>query len=265
MELFKILIIIGILVVLFGVIPLFIYFSQRQQNKNRIKKVNLKQMMIAYYVIFGVTVIGLGGFLYLDIKYDITNKNKVYNIPNSKTETQDEWFQGKSGIRYILDRINTPYKNIEGKWIWHDSIHEEGTWMIKRTYKHYGLDGLDKCQHPESVPTDLAPFTKNPFDKWYESHRENINYFGTFWPLHKSNDSEFDEINFLNKLSKYYYEFEYEGPKWLLEKDKDFFMDEVECPLESNPINKKIYYLHFNPVKGYITLYNQKYNTQKKE
>ncbi|WP_308705548.1 hypothetical protein ['Fragaria x ananassa' phyllody phytoplasma] len=56
MELFKILIIIGILVVLFGVIPLFIYFSQRQQNKNWIKKVNLKQMMIPYYVIFGVTV-----------------------------------------------------------------------------------------------------------------------------------------------------------------------------------------------------------------
>ncbi|WP_308705549.1 hypothetical protein ['Fragaria x ananassa' phyllody phytoplasma] len=85
--------------------------------------------------------------------------------------------------------------------------------MIKRTYKHYGLVGLYKRQHPESVPTDLAPFTKNPFDKLHESHRENIDYFGTFQPQHKGNDSEFGRINFFNKLSEYYYKFEYKGPK----------------------------------------------------
>ncbi|WP_308705550.1 hypothetical protein ['Fragaria x ananassa' phyllody phytoplasma] len=43
-------------------------------------------------------------------------------------------------------------------------------------------------------------------------------------------------------------------------------MDEVEIPTnkrdESIGFADKIYYLHFNLVKGYITLYNQKYNTK---
>ena len=44
-------------------------------------------------------------------------------------------------------------------------------------------------------------------------------------------------------------------------------MDEVNCPTnkknEDNHVIYKNYYLHFNPIKKYITLYTQKLNTKK--
>ncbi|XFE93797.1 hypothetical Protein pso3_01000 [Candidatus Phytoplasma solani] len=68
--------------------------------------------------------------------------------------------------------------------------------------------------------------------------------------------------------SNHYIELNYKGPKWLLEEDKDFFMDEVNCISNKRDENNlhfinKTYYLHFNPKQGYITLYTQKHNTKK--
>ncbi|WP_373402695.1 hypothetical protein [Candidatus Phytoplasma solani] len=91
MELFKLLVIIGFLGVIFGLIPLWIWFIQKRENTNRIKKVNIKQIMTFYYVFMIILVIAFAGFIYLDIKYDITKtKPKIYTIPSTKIETHDE-------------------------------------------------------------------------------------------------------------------------------------------------------------------------------
>ncbi|WP_432729289.1 hypothetical protein ['Prunus avium' virescence phytoplasma] len=61
---------------------------------------------------------------------------------------------------------------------------------------------------------------------------------------------------------------EYKGPKYLLEEDKDFYVNEVKCPLQQNKRweegRNATYYLHFNPKKQYITLYTEKMNTKEK-
>ncbi|WAN63094.1 hypothetical protein RS022_00850 [Candidatus Phytoplasma rubi] len=58
---------------------------------------------------------------------------------------------------------------------------------------------------------------------------------------------------------------DYEGYKYLLEEDKDFYVNEVECPLQEEKrfeSKNKTYYLHFNPKQKYITLYTEKMNTK---
>ncbi|XBQ83675.1 putative membrane protein [Candidatus Phytoplasma solani] len=97
MELFKLLVIIGILGIIFLLIPLWIWFIQKRENTNRIKKVNIKTALIVYYVMMSIIVLAFGVFLFLDIKYDITKtKPKIYTIPETKKETHDEWFQAES-------------------------------------------------------------------------------------------------------------------------------------------------------------------------
>ncbi|WP_349402167.1 putative membrane protein [Candidatus Phytoplasma solani] len=278
MELFKLLVIIGILGIIFGLIPLWIWFIQKRENTNRIKKVNIKTALIVYYVMMSIIVLAFGVFLFLDIKYDITKtKPKIYPIPNTKIETHDEWFQAKEKQResenyydsYRIDyseEAKEKIKNIKANELelTINGVKIEGTPMIKRTYTFYGLAGLGKGKHPEHELTDLAPFVKNPFDNWYEKGY-TVDEFRGFHTKRQHKDSQFDD-HMLVDPSNHYIELNYEGPKLLLEEDKDFFMDEVNCPTnksrpEGSLINKT-YYLHFNPKQAYITLYTQKHNTK---
>ncbi|MGZ3140095.1 hypothetical protein [Candidatus Phytoplasma solani] len=281
MELFKILTIIGILGIIFGLIPLWIWFIQKRENTNRIKKVNIKTALIVYYVMMSIIVLAFGVFLFLDIKYDITKtKPKFYPIPNYKIETHDEWFQAKEKQResenyydsYRIDyseEAKEKIKNIKANELelTVNGVKIEGTPMIKRTYTFYGLDGLGRGHHYSHEPTDLAPFVKNPFDNWYDGNLTS-DKFGVFhtkdtW-IH-SDESQFDN-HMLVDPSNHYIELNYKGPKWLLEEDKDFFMDEVNCISNKRSpegsLKYKTYYLHFNPKQGYITLYTQKHNTK---
>jgi hypothetical protein len=140
--------------------------------------------------------------------------------------------------------------------------------MIKKTYTFYGIDGLGRGQYPEHEPTDLAPFMKNPFTKWHDPKhvlREPFEYFDYFRPKHKNEDSKFNNL-LIPSPSNHNIYLNYKGPKYLIEEDKDFFMDEVQCLLKEKDENgffiRKSYYIHFNPKQAYITLYNQKYNTK---
>ncbi|RMI87786.1 hypothetical protein [Candidatus Phytoplasma solani] len=267
MELFKILTIIGILGIIFGLIPLWIWFIQKRENTNRIKKVNIKTALIVYYVMMSIIVLAFGVFLFLDIKYDITKtKPKIYPIPEPKIETHEEWFEAK-GIRYAYDDENHKLKKSNELEYWFKGVKIEGTPMIKRTYTFYGLNGLGRGHHYSHEPTDLAPFVKNPFDNWYDGNL-TVDEFRGFHTKNKDKDSQFNNI-MIPDPSNHYIELNYKGPKWLLEEDKDYFMDEVNCPTnksrpEGSLINKT-YYLHFNPKQGYITLYTQKHNTKNEE
>ncbi|MFU7562642.1 hypothetical protein ACMBCQ_01925 [Candidatus Phytoplasma citri] len=97
----------------------------------------------------------------------------------------------------------------------------------------------------------------------------------------KDLEDQYEDSQFRNLLiqdpPKHTIELNYKGPKWLLEEDKDFYMDAFECDIispgrkdvysHSNPeLNaKKIYYIQFNPVKKYLTLYTKKFNTKNDE
>ncbi|MGL9687918.1 MAG: IMP dehydrogenase, partial [Candidatus Phytoplasma sp. TWB_XP] len=58
--------------------------------------------------------------------------------------------------------------------------HKDNT-QVNRLYTFHGLNGLGKGQHQADEPTDLAPYVKNPFNKWNEplSNRPGhyFNYF----------------------------------------------------------------------------------------
>ncbi|WP_052177949.1 hypothetical protein [Chrysanthemum yellows phytoplasma] len=229
-------------------------------------------------------VIGIITFIWY-IKVNTANQSDSNTIKTPKIETNDEWFQSKNKQKesesyYDSYRIDYSEKNkeviqtLKASEITHlemvgsdgSKTKIEGTPMIKRTYTFYGLNGLGKGKHQEYEPTDLATFCKNPFNEWNEPlpyhPGSDFNYFHTNY---KNKDSQFDGGNRVSvDHSNHYIELNYEGPKYLLEEDKDFFMDEVNCPTnkkdEDNHIKCKTYYLHFNPKQGYITLYTQKFN-----
>ncbi|AGL90511.1 hypothetical protein [Candidatus Phytoplasma australiense] len=284
MELFKVLVIIGILGVFFGLIPLWIWFVQKRENKNRIKKVNLKTLMIWYYVITIIAIGGIGLFAFLDNKYDIKNsKPKTYTVSEPKVEIEAEWFEGYRSRddnhevkKYYKADGYDPNAEFGSPNDWkgrpcqsysHDVNHLVlGHQMIKVKYTFYGLNGLGRGKHREYEPTDIMQFVKNPFDKWKTKYSTN-DYFDTFNTGINRDDSQFQNKLLKNSIDHYMY-INYEGPKWLIEEDKDFFMDEVECHIinpkySRYPKNeKKNYYLHFNPKQRYITLYTKKFNTK---
>lgn len=138
--------------------------------------------------------------------------------------------------------------------------------MIEIKYTFYGLNGLGKGQYKEYEPTDIPPFYKNPFNKWKYKNSQ-IDHFGTFFTLHDKKDSQFRNL-LIQDPPNHTIELHYEGPKWLIEEDKDFYMEDVEChEFESiknfdGHFRYKNYYLHFNPVKKYLTLYTKKFNVK---
>ncbi|GAK73771.1 AAA family ATPase ['Chrysanthemum coronarium' phytoplasma] len=165
-----------------------------------------------------------------------------------RKECEDQYVEWKQGLLKYL----TPSKD---------------NTQVNRKYIFYGLAGLGNGQYPEYEPTDLATFCKNPFNEWHilsfeYDPGEDFTYFHTNL---KYKDSQFNDQMIVSP-SNHYIELNYKGPKYLLEEDKDFFMDEVNCPTnkkdEDNHVICKTYYLHFNPVKQYLTLYTKKFNTK---
>ncbi|AYJ01502.1 IMP dehydrogenase [Candidatus Phytoplasma ziziphi] len=148
---------------------------------------------------------------------------------------------------------------------------------IQKTYIFNRFNGFDQCQYKDKVPQDLAPFIREPFNNWYYTNKmppykgfggSEVDYFMPsqfFIDVLSTEDSKFNN-SFVN--IEHTIEMEYKGPKYLLEEDKDFYVNEVKCPLQQNKRweegRNATYYLHFNPKKQYITLYTEKMNTKEK-
>ncbi|MGL9688045.1 MAG: hypothetical protein ACQBVK_04810, partial [Candidatus Phytoplasma sp. TWB_XP] len=133
------------------------------------------------------------------MKVNTPNQSDSNTIPTIKIETHDEWFNSKNKQRESEDYYDSyridyseenkeKIKTMKASEIILEEVNEdgsktkiEGTPMIKRTYTFYGLNGLGKGQHQADEPTDLAPYVKNPFNKWNEplSNRPGhyFNYF----------------------------------------------------------------------------------------
>ncbi|GLH62084.1 AAA family ATPase [Hydrangea phyllody phytoplasma] len=188
----------------------------------------------------------------LDEAINIFQNIKLSDIEKEsrRKECEDQYVEWKKGL---LKYLNSPKDNTQ----------------VNIKYTFYGLNGLGKGQHQEYEPTDIPPFYKNPFNKW-DFKNDRIDYFGTFRGQQKRGDSQFT-VSLIPKTTNYTIELNYEGPKWLIEEDKDFFIEEFKCiEFESienfdGKIRYKNYYLHFNPVKKYITLYTKKFNIKETE
>ncbi|CAM11718.1 Conserved hypothetical protein [Candidatus Phytoplasma australiense] len=254
--------------------------------KKYTKRNPIKAIIIYYCFILSIIAI-FGGFIFLDNKYDITNsKPKTYTISELKVEIESEWFEGYRSRddnyqikKYYKADGYDPNAEFGATKDWKGSPCQSyshdvnqlvlGHQMIKVKYTFYGLNGLGRGQHREYEPNDIMPFMKNPFDKW--EHKPSTNdYFATFNTGINRADSQFQNKLLKDFIDHYMY-LNYKGPKWLIEEDKDFFMDEVEChiidPKDSRfPKDEmKNYYLHFNPKQKYLTLYNKKFNIKNNE
>ncbi|GLH60986.1 hypothetical protein PAWBP_7240 [Paulownia witches'-broom phytoplasma] len=141
--------------------------------------------------------------------------NIFQNIKVSETtkevrrkECEDQYVEWEKGL---LKYLNPPKSNIQ----------------INIEYTFYGLNGLGKGQHQEYEPTDIPPFYKNPFNKW-KYKNDQIDYFDGFSIQRKRGDSQFT-VSLIQDPTNHTIELNYEGPKWLLEEDKDFYIDEFKC------------------------------------
>ncbi|WP_373403317.1 AAA family ATPase [Candidatus Phytoplasma solani] len=199
-------------------------------------------------------------------RFKSENKNHEVMLPSDL----DEMIDIQQGIKKDITDIDKRRKECEGQYAaWKQGLlkHLKPTkdeTKAEKKYVFYSLNGLGRGNHPEHEPTDLAPFVKNPFDNWYDGNL-TVDNFVCFHTKNKDKDSQFNDKMIVDP-SNHYIELNYKGPKWLLEEDKDFFMDEVNCPTNKHrpdgSVINKTYYLHFNPKQGYITLYTQKFNTK---
>ncbi|MDV3198476.1 MAG: hypothetical protein Q8888_02390 [Vigna little leaf phytoplasma] len=212
-----------------------------------------------------------------------------YSIPASKVEIQKEYFSPYGSFREIplnKDSFPQPYRNSEGKWMLANV--GEGRHLIEATYTFYGFNGLKNCQYPDKVPQELNSFVqKKPFSEWY--HEWDQRGIDNKWILTKNeafykipptletdknaslltkeNISDegimiYKHANTINLL--------YNGPKYVLDRDQDFYLCEIPIPFRDldktffdDRYYTQNYYLHFNPVKNYLTLYTEKMNMEK--
>ncbi|KND62722.1 AAA family ATPase [Candidatus Phytoplasma phoenicium] len=150
---------------------------------------------------------------------------------------------------------------------------------VQKTYIFQRFNGLDQCQHPDLVAQSLTPLMKGPFDNWlldsndpfitreefelFKDLFENVYYFST---IRESTKSDFDS-NILVSIDYLLHQirFDYEGPKYLLEEDKDFYIGILKFFIQKKIRGERkeiSYFLHFNPVKQYITLYTKPMNAK---
>ncbi|WP_238055081.1 AAA family ATPase [Candidatus Phytoplasma ziziphi] len=120
---------------------------------------------------------------------------------------------------------------------------------IQKTYIFNRFNGFDQCQYKDKVPQDLAPFIREPFNNWYYTNKmppykgfggSEVDYFMPsqfFIDVLSTEDSKFNN-SFVN--IEHTIEMEYKGPKYLLEEDKDFYVNEVKCPYNKIKDGKKV-------------------------
>ncbi len=246
-----------------------------------------------YISLFSSAGIGCYGFKKENFQCLATNEflSKRMEIQkNNKVCVNDEGYilgDIRDNKDKILDIVKKHGKQItiviatppcQGKLMLHH-VGEIEEPIIERTYTFFGFNGLDQCQYPDKVPKDLAPFIREPFDNWYYTNKmppykghggSDFDYFmSASFDIDnlsnedsklriKGNPNSFININHTIKM-------DYEGPKYLLEKDEDLYVNEVKCPLQEETMftkKTKTYYLHFNPKQQYITLYTDKMNTK---
>ncbi|MDV3196204.1 MAG: hypothetical protein Q8885_01585 [Candidatus Phytoplasma stylosanthis] len=242
------------------------------------KSFKKKKRMIINFILFSLILL----FLIWIIKKVVKSNN--YQTPFGlypKTEVEEEYFikEGNYEKKYPINKISfhQPYRNKKGQWIL-DNV-DKIKHLIKVKYTFFGLNGLENCLYPNKVPKDLENFVKNnPFSEWHSENDKflvdignkeknegfyqipSVLYFDKNGSLFTKNNlsrsltilASIGEIKNDNVIYLYY-----EGPKYVIDIDEDFYLCEIPIPfinIKEGYYTKK-YFLHFNPVKKYLTLY----------
>nr|WP_017192437.1 ATP-binding protein [Milkweed yellows phytoplasma] len=205
------------------------------------------------------------------------NKNHEVMLPSDLDETLDN----KLGIKKTKAEIEAHRKECEdqyGEWKKGLNIQTLDHTIVDQTYTFTRFNGLHNCQYPDKVPTDLKAFVKQkPFNKW-EYLEIDPNFQGNCFAKvsdipqdldSRKNNSLFTQKNIFSDgvfvdTSNYNIRIHYKGPKYILDTDKDFYLIQIKIPKDDRlgTTDKQTYYLHFNPVKQYITLYTEPMNTK---
>ncbi|WP_284928595.1 hypothetical protein [Candidatus Phytoplasma sp. AldY-WA1] len=268
----KIIILVVLILLLFILEPYLIILREKKLNQNRIQKISPKGKIISHFSRLFIVIIVISFIALLMHLFNNPEVKESRPVPAPQIETKYEYYYKKGeyyGTKYLLTEKDKPYRNEKGKWMLYN-VGEISEPLIEKTYTFFGFNGFDQCQYKDKIPKDLAPFIKEPFNNWCIERTDYFmssffhidvlsnNYSGPVFSVF--NDSFVKE----NQTIK----MDYTGPKDLLEQDKDFYVNEVKCPLQENTTRKDIitttYYLHFNPKKQYITLYNEKLNIKDK-
>ncbi|MGE9276878.1 MAG: hypothetical protein ACQKHC_03305 [Candidatus Phytoplasma pruni] len=230
-------------------------------------------------------------FILLIIFYNNESKkaNEIIPIPKMKSEIKEEYFEAREDSnfnpiseKYPIDKSTQIGEIGNGKYKYALSLPNSdyvlGTPIIDITYTCFGFNGLNNPQYPDKVPTDLKAFVKQkPFNKW-EYLEIDPNFQGNCFAKvsdipqdldSRKNNSLFAQKNIFSDgvfvdTSNYNIRIHYKGPKYILDTDKDFYLIQIKIPKDDRlgTTDKQTYYLHFNPVKQYITLYTEPMNTK---
>ncbi|WEX20370.1 MAG: cell division protease FtsH [Candidatus Phytoplasma citri] len=119
-------------------------------------------------------------------------------------------------------------------------------------------------------PANLACYIKDryPFDRW---NKDGVTYDMTTANGFKfsSFDTNIDSclyvyVDLEKQLNKgpggNYLILKYEGPKWLIEADKDYYLGRAHVSDSNFKLTN--FHLHFNPVRQTLSLYQNKYHTR---
>ncbi|KAB8121688.1 hypothetical protein ['Cynodon dactylon' phytoplasma] len=125
----------------------------------------------------------------------------------------------------------------------------------------------------QQEPTDILPFQKQPFGDWKET--DNLRPFEDDGVFRKA--TALDSLLFLylknfkinpglGKRAIGEFSFDYQGPQYLLEEDKDYYIGNANLYYSNENerfYNRKTYHLHFNPVRNTLSVYTEKFNVNK--
>ncbi|WBL31612.1 hypothetical protein [Candidatus Phytoplasma sacchari] len=170
--------------------------------------------------------------------------------------------------------------------------------MIQKQYTFYGLNGIEYYEqelekeqnkpiteqnqylisfykqkiNTQKLPNDFLKFVKKPFKEWKNTDAGIPTFDDTIFTKQNNSLLYFqiknlkvnNYINFMNEKN-YSLDFTFEGPQYLLEKDKDYYLGKINLPYYNT--NKKIvltkkYNLHFNPIRNTLSVYNDQFNTK---
>ncbi|KXT29058.1 ATP-dependent Zn protease domain protein, partial [Candidatus Phytoplasma oryzae] len=119
----------------------------------------------------------------------------------------------------------------------------------------------------QKEPTDILPFAKQPFNKWRTDANQYAFGSTTFMKGSVVDSPLTLYIGFMRcEEATGVMWFYYDGPQYLLNEDKDYYIGNADLPYDPNNQigfgSTKTYHLHFNPVRKTLSVYTEKFNVE---
>ncbi|KXT29220.1 AAA domain family protein [Candidatus Phytoplasma oryzae] len=206
----------------------------------------------------------------IDNAYQKTYKYKVQNPLHSVMlpSDLDEVLDYQQGIKKTFAQIKK--HRLAQETVYQDWLKGIKSFLPKKkdltkVIKQYRFHTLTWPGHDE--PSDVLAFVKKPFNKWRTDAYQYAFSSATFSkglvvdsPLNRY-------IGFMRcEEATGVMWFYYDGPQYLLNEDKDYYIGNADLPYDPNNQigfgSTKTYHLHFNPVRKTLSVYTEKFNVE---